>query len=171
MEARNGGSVTPTYNKVLQQHIKSGRLEILLDSQPQNQRWDPLTKHWTIEVKSQDQVTRIDQVDYLYFATGAKWDISKVGFLQTVLSREEDQCLTGFPRLSEDLQWEDLNLFVVGGFAALQVGPGAFNLEGARACAERVALRIEELENVGGGDWRSNVLNGTGSVFSALEVE
>jgi hypothetical protein len=43
----------------------------------------------------------------------------------------------------DDLQWDsDLPLFVVGG---LQVGLGAFNLEGCREGANKVALRVIDI--------------------------
>jgi hypothetical protein len=43
----------------------------------------------------------------------------------------------------DDLQWDsDLPLFVVGG---LQVGLGAFNLEGGREGANKVALRVIDI--------------------------
>jgi hypothetical protein len=47
--------------------------------------------------------------------------------------------------LTSQLQWPKLPLFCVGGFSALQVGPGTFNLGGMREAADRVVERLEEL--------------------------
>jgi hypothetical protein len=67
-------------------------------------------------------------------------------------------------------------LFVVGGYAALQVGPGAFNLEGGREGANRVALRVVELfghEEKGG--WGGSAAGFTtprdGGRYDALKAE
>jgi hypothetical protein len=67
--------------------------------------------------------------------------------LQSILkSHPIEICNDSLPCLTDDLQWrEDLPLFVVGGYSALQVGPGAFNLEGGREGANRVALKLAEL--------------------------
>lgn len=73
-------------------------------------------------------------------------------------------------------------LFVTGKFAGLRLGPGAANLEGARAGAERVALALEGLlGEVGVGerrdsgfedeDVREKYVRGVRSMFEGLEVE
>lgn len=52
----------------------------------------------------------------------------------------------GLPCLTNDLSWRnDVPLFMTGRMASLRLGPGAPNLEGARAGAERVAWGIEEV--------------------------
>lgn len=58
----------------------------------------------------------------------------------------------GLPALTDDLAWrDDVPLFLAGKFAGLRLGPGAANLEGARAGAERIALAVEKLLGVGEG--------------------
>lgn len=52
----------------------------------------------------------------------------------------------GLPCLTENMMWRsDVPLFMTGRLAALKLGPGAPNLEGARVGAERVAWGLEEL--------------------------
>lgn len=52
----------------------------------------------------------------------------------------------GLPVLTPDLQWApDVPLFVAGGLAALELGPTAQNLGGAREGAERIANRLSRL--------------------------
>jgi hypothetical protein len=64
----------------------------------------------------------------------------------------------GLPALNHDLMWsDDVPLFVTGRFAALRLGPGAGNLEGARLGAERVAWAVPGVlkrsgESLAGGD-------------------
>lgn len=172
-EGRNGGSITPIYHAILKQHMQAGRLEILTHSELSEQVWDPLLQQWTVAINNNSSERVLTSIDYIYFATGARWEGDKVPFLRTLRQEHPISTTTGFPALTEDLQWcPDVNCFLIGGFAALQVGPGAFNLEGARACAERVALQIEALERGRqASDWKAEVLNGTGSYFAALEVD
>lgn len=55
----------------------------------------------------------------------------------------------GWPVLTADLQWHSAcpNVYVMGGYAALQLGPNALNLVGARSAAERISACIESLGN------------------------
>lgn len=93
----------------------------------------------------------------------------------------------GLPALTDDLMWrEDVPLFLTGKFAALRLGPGAGNLEGARLGAERIAWAMGDLlrkDGEGGaaggagnggieessGEYRFAA--GIGSRFETLEVE
>lgn len=52
----------------------------------------------------------------------------------------------GLPCITDDLMWRaDVPLFMTGRLAALRLGPGGGNLEGARMGAERIAWGLEEL--------------------------
>ena len=52
----------------------------------------------------------------------------------------------GMPVLTDELGWKmGVPLFVAGRMAALRLGPGAGNLEGARGGAERIAWGIEDV--------------------------
>ncbi len=48
----------------------------------------------------------------------------------------------GLPVLDQHLRWPNLELFLTGGLAALQLGPVARNLHGARMAAERIVPAI-----------------------------
>ena len=49
----------------------------------------------------------------------------------------------GLPQLQPDLAWAaDVPLYVLGGFAQLQLGPDALNLAGSRAGSVRVAAAL-----------------------------
>lgn len=72
----------------------------------------------------------------------------------------------GLPTLTDDLAWrDDVPLFCAGKFAGLRLGPGAANLEGARAGAERIVLAVEKLL----GDGEVGGVDGKGRRDSGFE--
>lgn len=77
-------------------------------------------------------------------------------FLQSLQVKHPISWINGLPALTDDLSWyrhdttsaegkHSIPLFMTGALAALRLGPGAANLEGARIGAERVAWAIEDL--------------------------
>lgn len=94
------------------------------------------------------------ETSYVVAATGSTPSFASLPFLQPFLQQQASYTeIGGLPLLDEGLQLESSEidgeaaypLFFVGGYSALQVGPGAFNLEGMRAAADRVAIRLAEL--------------------------
>jgi hypothetical protein len=55
-----------------------------------------------------------------------------------VLNTHPLDIVNGLPVVDEYLRWQGCELFVMGGLAALQVGPTARNLSGARATSDRI---------------------------------
>ncbi|KAF7192450.1 hypothetical protein HII31_06225 [Pseudocercospora fuligena] len=83
---------------------------------------------------------------FIYFATGIQSDFQTLPYLQNLLKAYPVESYDGLPALTEDLMWrEDVPLFMTGRFAALRVGPGAANLEGARLGAERIVWGLQEV--------------------------
>ncbi|GAO50542.1 hypothetical protein SAICODRAFT_6041 [Saitoella complicata NRRL Y-17804] len=157
--ARNGGSITPPYHKILKEHVKRGKLEMLTETQIKAAAWDPEQKRWQLELTSKCALPNHSgnmslQVDYIVSATGSTMSIEALPFLQNLQASHPVDVVCGFPHITDDLQWnEKVPLFVVGGYAALQLGPGAFNLAGSREAAERIANRLNVL-------WKESVLAG-----------
>ncbi|MEA5419149.1 hypothetical protein VB712_07895 [Spirulina sp. CCNP1310] len=58
--------------------------------------------------------------------------------LPTITALDPLPWVGGLPVVDERLRWEKLKVFVMGGWAALQVGPTARNLSGARMACERI---------------------------------
>lgn len=108
----------------------------------------------------------LDDVIFVVAATGGKLDFTSIPFLHPLLQptkKKETRMSTsalptpvpeikvpgtieGLPVLTEDLQWgTELPLFVMGAYAALELGPDAGNLSGSRAGAERVGSKLNEL--------------------------
>ncbi|CAJ2513976.1 Uu.00g020950.m01.CDS01 [Anthostomella pinea] len=141
--ARKGGSITPAYNKVLERHVVSGRLSMLQKTTIKSKQWDPTSKTWSVSLCGDEQ--ELPPIDHIYFATGVHNDFECLPFLQSMISDFPIKACGGFPCITQNMAWrEDVPLFVAGRFAALQLGPGAPNLIGARIGAERIAWSIQD---------------------------
>lgn len=144
LSARNGGSITPAYKAVLERHQTKGSVSRHTKTQIVGKSWDATSKLWTIE--TEPPIPDLPPMDYIYYATGAKADINAMPLLKPLLQSHPIETVGGLPCLTHDMQWsKDVPLFVTGRFAGLQLGPGAANLEGARAGAERIAWRLQEI--------------------------
>lgn len=67
-----------------------------------------------------------------------KLDITLEPLLAEVLDAYPLTVVRGLPILEPYLRWPGCELFLMGGLAALQVGPVARNLSGARMAGERI---------------------------------
>jgi hypothetical protein len=149
-EARNGGSITPRFAKTLNKHIQQGRLSLHQHTLVNSQAYSTTTKSWTIT--TQPAIRSLPEFHHIYFATGSAIDVNSLPFLDNMHSKYPIDSIGGYPQVNDSLMWQDdVPLFVTGKLAALQLGPGAANLEGARFGAERVAWAIEERMPFQGG--------------------
>ncbi|KAI1370257.1 hypothetical protein F4677DRAFT_369536 [Hypoxylon crocopeplum] len=172
--ARNGGSITPPYKKILERHISSGKLCLLQNITIKDKQWDPLSKTWMVSLS--DQSLTLPRIDHIYFATGVQSNFECLPFLNSMCSDYPIESCGGLPCITENMAWrDDVPLFVAGRLAALQLGPGAPNLIGARIGAERIAWSIQDIlgEKESGNDADSrkrefNYLTGRGSRYDAL---
>lgn len=145
--ARGGGSMTPVYRAVLAKHEAAGRLNIRECTRIARQCWDADSMTWKVQLQSagSDLETELE-VDFIFYATGAKADIDAVPCLKEMHEKWPIMTVEGLPCLTDDLMWtEGVPLFVTGRYAGLRVGPGAANLEGARVAAERIVWRMKEV--------------------------
>ncbi|RVX71309.1 hypothetical protein B0A52_04883 [Exophiala mesophila] len=144
-EARNGGSITPKFDKILQRHIANGRLAVLTHTQIEDGIWSSESRTWSLKLSSAPHQFP-HSVDHVIYATGAGPNIEKVPCIQRMRQDYFVQSINGLPQLTDDLMWDkDIPLFLTGGLAGLRLGPGAANLAGARQGAERIAWKIDEL--------------------------
>ncbi|OAL55781.1 hypothetical protein IQ07DRAFT_557519 [Pyrenochaeta sp. DS3sAY3a] len=141
-QARNGGSMTPRYRKILETHIGSGKIILHTHTTLTSANWDGSTKSWDCKISVPEVL--LPAVDFIVFATGIQSDIRKLPFLQTIRQKHPIEYIGGMPCLNNDMMWNDeVPLFVTGRFAGLRLGPGAPNLVGARVGAERIAWNVE----------------------------
>jgi len=153
-DARGGGSITPRFAKILQSHIHSGLTSLHTNATVQTQAYNPTSQTWSLTTSP--PIPDLPEMDYIYFATGVQSDISTLPFMQKMMAEFPLEVRDGLPTLTDDLAWrDDVPLFCAGKFAGLRLGPGAANLEGARAGAERIVLAVEKLlgdEDAAGGN-------------------
>jgi hypothetical protein len=146
--ARNGGSITPRYAKIIKQHVAQHRVSIHPYTEIKTHDYNPATKTWTLT--TDPPIPELPAIDYIYFATGARADVREMPLLRAMNDQYPIEVKSGFPCLTNDLSWrDDVPLFMTGRMASLRLGPGAPNLEGARVGAERVAWAMEDVLHKG----------------------
>lgn len=136
-QARNGGSMTPAMLMQLRRAQRKGNITIIENCQGVAANWQE--KYWQLKGDDGNEY----RCDRLWFATGTKLDVTAEPLLAEVLTAHPLPIVQGLPVLNQHLRWSGCELFIMGGLAALQVGPVARNLSGARMeCASIVpALR------------------------------
>jgi hypothetical protein len=144
MQARDGGSMTPRYRKILDAHVANSKISLHTNTALQSVTWDTPLKTWTCATSAPEVSFR--SIDYIIFATGVQSNIETIPFLQTIENQYPIETIGGLPCLNDDLMWnDDVPLFVTGRLAGLRLGPGAPNLVGARIGAERIAWNVEDV--------------------------
>lgn len=142
--ARNGGSITPRYTRIVKQHAAHNRASIHPRTVISSHEFNAETQTWSLV--TDPPISDLPPIDYIYFATGAGADIRQMSLLSDMNAQYPIEVKEGLPCLTDDLMWrEDVPLFMTGRMAGLRLGPGAPNLEGARLGAERIAWGLEEI--------------------------
>lgn len=154
--ARGGGSITSAFMKRLKPHLANKRLQMFEQTVITEARFEMLSDGcggdaqqgaggvW--KLKTEPPIESLPDIDYIYFATGIQSDFTTLPYLQNMLKEYPIEGLGGFPCLNEDLMWKDeVPLFVTGRLGALQLGPAAPNIGGARIGAERIALVLDQV--------------------------
>ncbi|KAH7325682.1 FAD binding domain protein [Stachybotrys elegans] len=177
-EARGGGSFTPLFHRRVKKHVATGKLELHAQTCIEDARFDEDSRTW--HIKTCPPIAELGPIDYIYFATGIQSDFASLPYLQTMLGKYPIHGHGGFPCVTEDLMWnKDVPLFVLGRLAALQLGPAAPNIGGARLGAERAAWAVEEIlsrrqgmaqaaAGDAGSEGLAHYLAGNGNMYSAL---
>jgi hypothetical protein len=143
-KARNGGSITPRYQKILKQHAACHQVSIHSRTVICSREYCPVSQTWRLT--TDPPIPDLPRIDYIYFATGMQADVNELPLLQRMNREYPIETKQGLPCITDDLMWKaDLPLFLTGRLAALRLGPGAPNLEGARLGAERIAWGMEEV--------------------------
>lgn len=135
-QARNGGSMTPDMMAHLRQLQQTGKLTLHQRCQVVRAEWQG--DRW--QVRCQDGA--VLQCDRIWLATGTKLDATQNPLLADVLEEFPTGIVNGLPVLDDHLRWQGCDLFLMGGLAALQIGPTARNLAGARLASDRIVAAL-----------------------------
>jgi hypothetical protein len=135
-QARDGGSFTP---EALAQ-LRRCRDRIALYEQCQVVKAVWQGAHWQVHCDNlaAHECFAHQPIDRIWLATGTQLDISAQPILKEVLAQYPPEIVNGLPVLDEHLRWPSCNLFLMGPWAALRVGPVARNLFGAKLACDRI---------------------------------
>jgi hypothetical protein len=183
-QERNGGSITPEYLQMLEKYVESGILKICTNVQVQNCEWisSSNTNDGIWEYQLSDKKSKY-QCDQIWLATGSIFDIFKEPVLEVLAEKYDLNSVNGIPVLDDNLRLhQDLDFFIMGGYASLILGPAAGNLQGGRVGAERIASKLLEIWTDGKyteigtkvghrSAWTmADVAANVGNYFSALSI-
>ncbi len=134
--ARNGGSLTPAMLTQLRRYQQ--QLAILPECQVASAQW--LGNRWRVICSDGAEW----ECDRIWLATGTRLDVTAEPLLADILEAYPAQIVKGLPVLDGHLRWPGCEAFLTGPLAALQVGPVARNLSGARMASERIAPALHK---------------------------
>lgn len=136
--ARNGGSLTPAIFTQLRRLEREGKLSFYERCEVQAAQWKQ--EAWQISCTQSGLHDCLAQlpIDRIWLATGSRLDVAHWPLLSEVRDRYPISMVNGLPVLDSCLRWSGCNLFVMGGAAALRVGPVARNLFGGKLSSDRI---------------------------------
>jgi cation diffusion facilitator CzcD-associated flavoprotein CzcO len=135
-QARNGGSMTPEMMLQLSKAANQGKIKIDESCQVSSAQWQD--NHW--------QVSCVDgskhKFNRIWLATGTNFNASGHPLLKDVLQAYPTEIVNGLPVLDNYLRLSKSNFFIMGGLAALQIGPVARNIGGGKMAANLIVPAI-----------------------------
>lgn len=150
-KARNGGSITPHMRTQLQSLQDVGVLDLKEYTAVTQliQQLDGNGKHvcWLVEtINSKTGKSLQLEIDTIWLATGSLMDINTDPLFSNIVNQYPIESHRGIPELRHDLSWSKQlpNLYVMGAYAALQLGPNALNLIGGKSGADRISETLKQ---------------------------
>ncbi|MEL7360355.1 MAG: FAD/NAD(P)-binding protein [Cyanobacteria bacterium J06560_6] len=137
-QARDGGSFTPEALTKLRKLSREGRLSLYENCEVTSSVWK--ADGWRVKCNNSavHDCFEHQSIDRIWLATGNQLDITSHPLLTEVLAQYPIQIVNGLPVLNEHLRWPGCELFLMGPWTALQVGPVARNLFGAKMACDRI---------------------------------
>lgn len=137
-QARNGGSFTPETLTRLRKFSAEGRVFLYEQCQVTRAVWQG--ERWQVQCNNHavHDCFAHQSIDRIWLATGTAQDITAHPLLQEVIKQYPAEIVHGLPVLDKYLRWPGCELFLMGPWAALQVGPVARNLFGAKLACDRI---------------------------------
>ncbi|MEO0014844.1 MAG: hypothetical protein RLZZ535_3233, partial [Cyanobacteriota bacterium] len=134
-QARNGGSMTPEMILQLRKAANEGKIIIDECCQVSSAQWH---NPWQVSCIDGNQ----HQFNRIWLATGTKFDASGHPLLKDVLQAYPTEIVNGLPVLNNYLRLPKSNFFIMGGLAALQIGPVARNIGGGKMACQLIVPAI-----------------------------
>jgi cation diffusion facilitator CzcD-associated flavoprotein CzcO len=124
-EARNGGSMTPAIMLKLRRLTREGKLKLEENCQVESVHWQ--SGQWQVKCEN----GQIYYYHRIWLATGSQFQAENHPLLGDIWEKYQTPIIQGLPVLDEYLRVKGTELFMMGGLAALRLGPTARNLSGA----------------------------------------
>ncbi len=135
-QARNGGSMPPDMMLQLRRATHDGKVRIDECCQVSDLKWQDNLWQVLCHDGSKHQFNRI------WLATGTRFNAAEHPLLQDVLETYPTKLVKGLPVLDEHLRLPKSNFFIMGGLAALRVGPVARNIGGGKMACQHIVPAI-----------------------------
>ncbi|MEO0395246.1 MAG: FAD/NAD(P)-binding protein [Cyanobacteria bacterium P01_A01_bin.137] len=143
-DARNGGSLTPAVLTKLRRLERDGKLSFYEQCEVKSANWQETA--WQVicnHPKAHNCITHLP-IDRIWLATGSTLNIHHWPLLSDVQEQYSIPTVQGLPVLDKHLKWPGCNLFIMGGAAALQVGPVARNLFGGKLACDLIVPALTQ---------------------------
>ncbi len=139
IEAARQGSMTPAVLFTLERETGNGTVQVWEDCEVRSASWNGSC--WQVTVDH-----RTEEVHRIWLATGTTPRLDTESLLSQVVAAQPTEVADGLPVLDSACRWPGTEIHLMGGSAALQLGPAARNLAGARMAAERIVRCIRPLD-------------------------
>jgi hypothetical protein len=137
---REGGSIPPDYFELLLAQQAKGRLTLL--SGAEVKQADLNEGGVSLLVENGDGQLRIQALEVV-LATGTQLAVDRIPCLEWLRRHQPIGEYGGAPAIQADLRWAPgIDAFFLGAYGALQLGPDAVNLAGARRGSRVVAREL-----------------------------
>ncbi|NET49290.1 MAG: lysine N(6)-hydroxylase/L-ornithine N(5)-oxygenase family protein [Merismopedia sp. SIO2A8] len=145
-QARNGGSLTPAIMTRLRRLQNQGHITFYEQCQVSHAEWQENTWQICCDTCSAQENQRHlaydcitpQPIDRIWLATGTTLNIQTHPLLTDILAQFPIETVSGLPVLDEHLRWPGCELFLMGPWATLRVGPVARNLRGGKMASDRI---------------------------------
>ncbi|MEL6384143.1 MAG: FAD/NAD(P)-binding protein [Cyanobacteria bacterium J06626_18] len=137
-DARNGGSLTPAILTRLRKLERQGQVTFYEHCQVAAAHWQGNAWQVCCDNHSVHTCMAHQPIHRIWLATGTSLDIKAHPLLTDVLEKYPITTVNGLPILDEHLRWPGCELFLMGPWAALRVGPVARNLFGGKLASDRI---------------------------------
>lgn len=137
-QARDGGSFTPEMLTRLRRLSREGKVTLYEQCEVAGAVWQGAFWRVRCDNPAVHDCFAHQSIDRIWLATGTQLDIATHPLLGEIIKQYPAQIVNGLPVLDKHLRWPGCGLFLMGPWAALQVGPVARNLFGGKLACDRI---------------------------------